>query len=280
MKRELKQIPVGAMKPNPQQPRADFDEAALAELAQSLRQDGQLQPVEAEDNGDGTYTLIFGERRWRAAQLAQLETIDALVSPPLTAAERRRRALIENVHRADMKPVELAQAYQDMADAGMSRQEIAAVVGKAMETVTTYMRLLELPAAVREKVNAGEFPVNRQATMAILSIADEDDRERLGVRLASRQQTIQGVVSAVDAYHALKNKPVQKRAERCRPHSGDANLTRVVWEGRQRPDLPVYDLADAACRGCVFGNEAPTLACDECRLVAFVREYRRAYGNA
>lgn len=282
MERELRHIPVTGIRPNPQQPRQQFDAAALQELANSMRAEGLIQPIEVEADGDG-YILHHGERRLRAARLLEWKTIEALVVAPLDERDRRRRALIENIQRQDMLPTETAAAYRALLDDGLSRIEIAHQTGRALETITAYLRLLDLPASVQEKVNEGLFPVDRRVSAALLAIADESDRERLALRMAVPGQTIAGILQAVETYKDIKS-PRQApssregRADCGKPRDGVVNVTRVVWRGCPRPEGDVYELAEKSCARCVLAGDRPTLACNECQLVFFVRLYAQSQG--
>src|ERR671911_1509118 len=142
---ELREIPVELISPNPNQPRRRFDEEALGALAGSLRERGVLQPVLLRPVPGGTYELIAGERRWRAAQLAGFETVPALVRAH-DDAESLELALIENMAREDLSPVEEARACAMLVEElGLSRDEVGRRVGRSRVAVSNLLRLLELP---------------------------------------------------------------------------------------------------------------------------------------
>ncbi len=147
------QVPVEKIHPNPQQPRTVMDEAKLAGLAKSIEEHGLIQPliVTKSDNG---YTIIAGERRWRAAQLAGLESVPVVVKET-TPQEMLELAIIENIQRADLNALEEAQAYRQlMDDFGLTQEEVADRVGKGRSTVANLVRLLNLPPKVQEAVMA------------------------------------------------------------------------------------------------------------------------------
>jgi len=151
----LASLVVSTIEPHPGQPRRRFDEAALAELAQSIAQRGVIQPVIVRPLGEGRYQLVAGERRWRAAQKAQLHEIPALVRN-LGEREVMALALIENLQREDLNPVEEGRAYQRLADGeGMTQGEIAKLVDKSRSHVANLQRLLQLPDAVLDLVEQG-----------------------------------------------------------------------------------------------------------------------------
>ncbi len=168
------EIPLGALTPNPQQPRRDFAESTLAELAESIRAKGVLQPVLVEEGTGGTYTIIAGERRVRAARLAGLQTIPAIIRQ-FSSAEKLEIALIENIQREDLTPIEEAQAYRRlMEDAGLSQEEVALQVGKDRSTVANSLRLLKLPSAMQEALDRGELSAGHaRAILAVVSPADQ-----------------------------------------------------------------------------------------------------------
>ncbi len=141
-------VPIGEIVPNPRQPRSHFDEEALQELADSIREHGIIQPLIVTRNEGGGYTLIAGERRWQASKKAGLEQVPVVVRQT-TDQQRLELALIENIQRADLNPLEEAQAYQHLSDEfNLSHEEIAARVGKSRVAVTNTLRLLKLPQDV------------------------------------------------------------------------------------------------------------------------------------
>lgn len=151
----LSSLAISAIEPSPGQPRKRFDEAALEELAQSIAQRGVIQPVIVRPLGGGRYQLVAGERRWRAAQKARLHEIPALVRE-LDEREVMALALIENLQREDLNPVEEARAYHRLAeDESMTQAEIARLVDKSRSHVANLQRLLQLPAAVLDMVEDG-----------------------------------------------------------------------------------------------------------------------------
>ncbi len=149
----VSQIAVSAISPNPRQPRVRFDAAELAELAASIREHGILQPlIVTQSQQPGQYTLIAGERRLMAARQAALDTVPVIVREA-TQQELVELALIENVQRADLGPLEAAEAYRQLAeDFGLSHEEVAARVGKSRVSVTNTLRLLKLPAVVQQAI--------------------------------------------------------------------------------------------------------------------------------
>ncbi len=181
---ELRELPVELVRPNPHQPRKQFDESALVALADSLQERGLLQPVLVRPIPGGTYELIAGERRWRAAQLAGLESVPALVRPQ-DDAQSLELALIENMAREDLTPVEEARACALLVDElGLTREEIGRRVGRSRVAVSNLMRLLDLPEEVLDLLSAGHLTEGHGR--ALLMAPEHDERRRLA-RLAVQE---------------------------------------------------------------------------------------------
>ncbi|HQN43347.1 MAG TPA: ParB/RepB/Spo0J family partition protein [Anaerolineaceae bacterium] len=151
-------IPIAQIIPNPRQPRGEMNSEALAELAASIREHGILQPLMVTYDPDtNQYILIAGERRLRAARMVGLQSVPVLVRQ-ITERERLELALIENIQRADLTPLDLAEAYRQLQDEfGLSHEEISVRVGKSREAVTNTLRLLKLPEAVRQALSVGQI---------------------------------------------------------------------------------------------------------------------------
>ncbi len=167
-------LPLDKLKANPNQPRRVFDEDALQELAASIREHGVIQPVVVEEAGDGTYLIVAGERRCRAARIAGLKEVPAVVRN--YSDERRLEvALIENVQRMDLNPIEEAEAYRKLMElTGLSQEEVAARVGKNRSTVANALRLLKLPEDVQGSLAAGQLtPGHARSILSVVNPADQ-----------------------------------------------------------------------------------------------------------
>jgi ParB family transcriptional regulator, chromosome partitioning protein len=185
---ELRQLPVELIAPNPNQPRRDFDDDSLQSLAGSVTERGVLQPVLVRPVAGGTYELIAGERRWRAAQLAELETVPAIVRPH-GDAESLELALIENMAREDLNPVEEARACSVLVEElGLTREEIGRRVGRSRFAVSNLMRLLDLPDEALEFLGAGLLTAGHGR--ALLLCGDHDERRRLARRAAGEEWSV------------------------------------------------------------------------------------------
>ncbi len=192
----LEELPVGSIVPNPHQPRVHFDEESLAELAASIREIGVLQPVLVRKAvEEGTYELIAGERRWRAARRAGLAVIPAIVhtTDDIGSVER---ALVENLHRQDLTPLEEASAYQQLIeDFALTHEQIASRVGKSRSAITNTLRLLSLPAAIQALLAAGRLSAGH--AKALLGTPDRAFQEQLARRAASEGWSVRMVEEAV-----------------------------------------------------------------------------------
>jgi ParB family chromosome partitioning protein len=190
-----KDIPVSAITPNPRQPRRTFDEDALEELAESIRQVGLLQPVVVRAAGPGRYELIMGERRWRASQRAGLTEIGAIVKQTQDN-ELLRDALIENLHRQQLDPLEEAAAYQQLLDDfGATHEQLAQKIGRSRPHISNTLRLLNLPPAVQKRVAAGVLSAGH--ARALLGLDDQAAQERLATRIVAEGLSVRNVEEIV-----------------------------------------------------------------------------------
>lgn len=193
----LDELPINAIVPNPNQPRLHFDEESLADLAASIKEIGVLQPVLVRAMDDGTYQLIAGERRWRAARRAELRTIPAIVRTvdELASVEQ---ALVENLHREDLTPLEEASAYQQLIeDFGLTHDQVATRVGKSRASVTNTLRLLQLPPSIQHLLADGRLSAGH--ARALLGTGDRAYQEQLARRAAGEGWSVRSVEDAVRA---------------------------------------------------------------------------------
>ncbi len=175
VERELRSIPVGDISPNSYQPRRNFDEDELSSLAASITEVGVLQPILVRPNSDSTYELIAGERRWRAATRAGLAEIPAVVGE-YRDLDSFEQAIVENLHRSDLNPLEEARAYKKLSDEfGMTHVEIAKRMGKSRPSIVNAIRLLNLPAEVLALLEAGDLSAGHARTV----LAIDDPLEQL-----------------------------------------------------------------------------------------------------
>jgi len=189
------EVPLEAIKANPKQPRQVFDEDALAELEHSIREFGLMQPIVVRELGPGEYELVMGERRLRAAQRAELGKIPAIVRQ--TADEAMLRdALLENIHRVQLNPLEEAAAYQQLLEEfAVTHDELASRIGRSRPVITNTIRLLRLPLAVQRRVAAGVLSSGH--ARALLGLEDAGQQEELAARIVAEGMSVRATEEAV-----------------------------------------------------------------------------------
>ena len=196
----LNEIEIALIEPNPNQPRREFDQEALQELANSIREVGIIQPITLRQMDNGKYQIIAGERRWRASQLANLTTIPAYIR---TVEDEgvMEMALVENIQREDLNAIEVALAYQHLAETtGMTQDKISKRVGKSRAAVTNYLRLLKLPAQVQMALKNHEIDMGH--ARALLAIDSPSAQIKLFKEIQKQQYSVRKVEEMVQA---LKN---------------------------------------------------------------------------
>ncbi|AZI59280.1 ParB/RepB/Spo0J family partition protein [Nakamurella antarctica] len=199
-----REIPVGSIRPNPVNPRTIFDEEALAELEHSIREFGLLQPIVVREAEDG-YELIMGERRWRAAGRAGLEVIPAIVRRT-EDADLLRDALLENIHRANLNPLEEAAAYQQLLEEfNVTHEELATKLGRSRPVISNTIRLLKLPVPVQRRVAAGILSAGH--ARALLSLEEAEAQEELAIRIVAEGLSVRGTEEAVTMMAGRKAPP-------------------------------------------------------------------------
>jgi ParB family chromosome partitioning protein len=207
---QLREVAVGDVVPNPKQPRQVFDDEALEELSHSVREFGLLQPIVVRENSQGTYELIMGERRLRAARAAGLETVPAIVRDTTDDA-MLRDALLENIHRVQLNPLEEAAAYQQLLEEfGATHEELASKIGRSRSQVTNTIRLMKLPVKVQTRVAAGVISAGH--ARALLGLPDADAQDALATRIVAEGMSVRATEEAVAM--AAAERPAAKRRTR------------------------------------------------------------------
>ncbi|MEV6931528.1 ParB/RepB/Spo0J family partition protein [Dactylosporangium sp. NPDC051485] len=217
------EIPVGAIVPNPKQPRQVFDDEAIEELKTSIEEVGFLQPIVVRElrdiDGEKQYELVMGERRWRAAQALGKEAIPAIVRETRDDA-MLRDALLENIHRANLNPLEEAAAYQQLLDEfGVTHEELAKRIGRSRPQISNTIRLLNLPAPVQRRVAAGVLSAGH--ARALLGLDDSEEQEQLATRIVAEGLSVRATEELVslavsEGGSAKKQPPAQRRPK---PHA-------------------------------------------------------------
>ena len=189
------EVPLDAITPNPRQPRQHFDEEALAELVTSIREVGLLQPVVVREVDADRYELVMGERRWRAAGEAGLRTVPAIIRET-SDDDLLRDALLENLHRQELNPLEEAAAYQQLLhEFGATHEQLALRIGRSRPQITNTLRLLQLPAPVQRRVAAGVLSAGH--ARAILGLPTPEAQEAMAARVVAEGLSVRGVEEAV-----------------------------------------------------------------------------------
>jgi len=281
---EFMDVPVAEIRPNPEQPRREFEEGPLEELAASIAEHGVITPIEVERNGDG-YILHAGERRWRAAKMAGLQTIPATVTEKMGERERLERAIVENVQREDMNPIEEARAYRRLRDEfGLNMIQIARRVGRAQSTISTRLEWLAFDEEIVALVESGALHSDRRVQAALRKVPAET-RVRFANRMAGNNFTIAGIEKAAKVMaSALERteKPSRKfgpGASDCRKRKEEAgcahSVTLVLGDcavpGPAGGQLEAAALA--ACRACGMFEHRPGVVCEECPATVMLRTY-------
>ena len=220
----VRSIDIDRIRPNREQPRQRFDEAALESLAKSLKEDGMLQPVVVRPADGDRFELVAGERRWRAAQRAGLHKVLAVVREVPDDAVLEL-ALVENLQREDLNPMEEASAYRTLTEeVGLSQQQVAERVGKQRATIANTLRLLTLPKSVQDRVRRNELSGGQ--ARAIASLADATEQERLAEKAVREGLSVRQLERLVSA--APKGKP--RSATRRDPNvvAAEQNLQRAL----------------------------------------------------
>jgi ParB family chromosome partitioning protein len=185
----LAQIPIDQITPNPYQPRKTFNESTIEDLARSVREHGIVQPLVVSKDADQKYRLIAGERRFRAAQKAGLRTVPAVVKELTHKGEALQIALIENIQREDLNPIEEAIAYHQLHDEfGLTQEEISRRVGKERSTVANFLRLLKLPESVKKLLASGRLSMGH--ARALLAVDSPKKQEQLAERVVKRNLNV------------------------------------------------------------------------------------------
>ncbi len=191
----INEVKMELISPNPNQPRREFDDDSLQELANSIRQIGIIQPITLRDMGDGTYTIIAGERRWRASQRAGLEKIPAYIRT-VDDENMMEMALVENIQREDLNALEIALAYQHLIEQyGLTQERLSERVGKNRATVTNYLRLLKLPATIQMALKNRELDMGH--ARALLSLNDPTAQLKVYAEIKKQKLSVRKVEEMV-----------------------------------------------------------------------------------
>ena len=239
------EVDINAIAPNPKQPRTVFDEDSLNELAASIKEVGVMQPPVVRTLGNGRYELIMGERRLRASKLAGLKTIPVIIRETADN-ELLREALVENIQRSQLNPLEEGAAYQNLLnDFGYTHEELATKVGKSRSAVTNTLRLLNLPASVQRRIAAGVLTAGH--ARALLSMTDEHEIEKLANKIVAEGLSVRATEELValgskseKTKKASAPKANSPRLKEVSDQLGDVLDTRVTVElGKEKGKITI-----------------------------------------
>lgn len=206
----LSEAPTRSISPNPHQPRAHIDENQLRELAESIREHGLIQPLVVARADDGAYTLIAGERRWRAALLIGLESVPVVIKDA-APQQMLELALIENVQRADLNPLEEALAYRQLVeDFGLTQEQVAQRVGKSRVSIANTLRLLKLPESIQKRL--ADASLSEGHARALLMLNDTTHMQRLVSQIVGGGLSVRQVEELVRRLNAGKPQPKKRKA--------------------------------------------------------------------
>jgi ParB family chromosome partitioning protein len=198
-------VPLDRIAPNPMQPRQRFDEVAMAELAESVRQNGLVQPLVVRKNGAG-FTLVAGERRYRASRMAGLEKVPAVIMDDIDDVRMLELALVENIQRQDLNPLELAEAYRRLIDqCGLTQAQLAQRVGRSRAAVANHLRLLGLPDSIKRLLSEGRLTEGHARALLAL-----DNESRM---LEMAERIVNGSLTVREAEQAAPEKKRRRRLE-------------------------------------------------------------------
>ena len=277
------ELPLEVILPNPEQPRTEFDKAELESLAESIRENGVIQPVVVEPAGNGMYFLHAGERRTRAARMAGLKTIPAVITPALNGDGKEKRlvrALVENLQRSDMNVIEEAKGYQRMVDMGFTRNDIALKLGISSKRVVDRLDLLALEPEIQELISTGKLTKDARLVKALKEIPDSTARVKMAGSLSSRNATIPAGIAACKKIASVldaeklggEQPPAMQLATR---KAGPPN--RAMWNAfSQVGKVPPWPLMEICvrdtCERCGLRDVASAQVCKGCALVELLAQ--------
>lgn len=268
-------VPLTSIKPNPQQPRRLFDEDELWNLANSIKAVGVIQAITIKSDGNGGYLIVDGERRWRAAKLAGLADIPATLSN--TQHDIGLLALIANMQRSDLNPIEEAYGYAELIENGFSKAKIAQKCGISLPTINNRLSLLAFDKGIQDLFARGLLPIHKRAVDALLTVEDPEIRGKLAKKLARPGLTVKSIEmacmklnAATNAVPAGKHNPALEYSAR---KAGDINLPEwdILYQLNKVPKWPVItDAALEICDRCALRMQASSVTCSDCPAVMFL----------
>jgi ParB family chromosome partitioning protein len=278
-------IPVDKILVNPEQPRKNIDPDELHSLAVSIREHGLINPISVEQAGD-LYILIDGERRWRAHMLVGLKEIEASIRPAMNGSGQQERlllAMIANLQRSDLNPIEEARAYQRMNELGMTFQKISLKVGKSPSTINNRQALLTFVPEIQALWESGNLSPDMRVITALRRIPDDDTRVRLAQGFARRGTSIQfiAVVCARLANRSIqtdrslidkKDPPGLELATKQAKNRGNVGHWNAFTQAKLTPSWPkITQAIELTCKNCALADMASESTCRDCPLVDLLK---------
>ena len=224
----VREIDTGLIDPNPDQPRREFAEESIAQLAASIREQGVLQPVVVTPSPDGRWRLVAGERRWRAARQAGLTSVPAIIRE-LTLQQQMEIALVENIQREDLNPVETALGIRALMDQyGYTQEQVAGRLGMSRPSVANFLRLLSLPEDILALLRSGQLSAGHAKVLA--GVPDSDTQRRLAMDAVSRGWNVRQLEEAVRTLQEAQPVKPQRSAVKLTPelHELESQLREAV----------------------------------------------------
>lgn len=271
-------IAIKSIVPNPEQPRKEIAPESLAELANSIRQHGLINPISVEEAGDH-YILIDGERRWRACQMAGLEEIDASVRPGLNGSGQVQRlvlALVANVQRKNIGPIETAESFKKLLNLGFKPGDVAQVMGLHESSIYNYLSFLDLAPATQQLYKSGKLSNNPESVKALLQIQDTDLQTQIATIAADRKMSgveISRTVSRMRLNTSFqKRKPAPSQGPYKPAQVWDDHWNMIAQAGVTVSDPKLRAAAESTCRSCVLYDVANKTTCKECPTVTLLRK--------
>jgi ParB family chromosome partitioning protein len=229
---DIRTLPVSKLEPNRFQPRTHFDETDLAELAESIKAQGVIQPIVVALRDDGQYTIIAGERRWRASKLAGLNEVPVVVREVGTDQELLELALVENLQRADLNPIEEAEAYKSLRETfGLSQEEVAKRVGKSRSAVTNSLRLLRLPSEILDMLRDGTLAPG--LARPLLSLRSPVEQLRMARRVIDERLSARQIEQLVGGDNETAGSSSKKAAKKGGPEVHTAAAAEKLTQALQ-----------------------------------------------
>jgi len=257
--------------PNPEQPRMEFDPDELADLAESIREHGLINPIALELVGENVYWIIDGERRWRACVSIGLTEIEADVRPAMNSGGQQERlilALIANLKRKNINPVEEGYAYKKLLSHGMSLEEISRIAGFHSSNVRIRMRLTEFEPEIQDLFAHGHLPVHAQTVAAIRELPDES-RVRISRSLANRKATIPVIVSI--CRRAANAATGEHKGSKGKKEGANGHFNALSLVGAKVLDQKLTQAVTMTCHNCILFEDACLAVCSNCPVVELVK---------